>query len=366
MNIYSFLGGTIDITVHEVIDENCVKELHVVNGGEWGGTNINASCVAVLEKLWGEEFIEHLQKNVSSVWWKIEKDFEQLKKSCTPASQNSVNLLGIPYKVAKDYNEMYNKNITASAKERNIPGVEINDDSNIVVSKNVVDELFRATVGKTISCLRSMFANRDKYKIKYLFMVGGFSSSEYLRLAIREAFGRYTTIMIPDEPATAIMKGASMFSQKPFFVKERLARATYGVETFAPFIPNVHAVDRKIMIDGKPECKGVFETYIQKNKPFKLGETITKTFIPHYANASLISLEMLASMKEDVKYVDEDGVSKIGDLIIPITNTDPDLYHAVDVTFYFGEPELKFTVKDTYGDSTTQLEMEKRIVFQTQ
>ena len=34
-------GGTIDITVHEVLKGGFLKEIYEANGGDWGGTNVD-------------------------------------------------------------------------------------------------------------------------------------------------------------------------------------------------------------------------------------------------------------------------------------------------------------------------------------
>ncbi|KAL3879860.1 hypothetical protein ACJMK2_032139 [Sinanodonta woodiana] len=34
-------GGTIDITVHEVLSDGKLKELHKASGGAWGGTQVD-------------------------------------------------------------------------------------------------------------------------------------------------------------------------------------------------------------------------------------------------------------------------------------------------------------------------------------
>lgn len=38
MNIYCLIGGTIDITAHQVMEDRNVRELIKATGGNWGGT----------------------------------------------------------------------------------------------------------------------------------------------------------------------------------------------------------------------------------------------------------------------------------------------------------------------------------------
>lgn len=41
--LISTIGGTVDITVHEVQPGGFLKELYKANGGNWGGTYIDKS-----------------------------------------------------------------------------------------------------------------------------------------------------------------------------------------------------------------------------------------------------------------------------------------------------------------------------------
>lgn len=41
MFFVALLGGTVDITVHEVQSDNGLKEVYRANGGSWGGTYID-------------------------------------------------------------------------------------------------------------------------------------------------------------------------------------------------------------------------------------------------------------------------------------------------------------------------------------
>ena len=46
-------GGTVDITVHEVVDRDKLKELYWASGGAWGGTRVDKAFERFLGKLFG-------------------------------------------------------------------------------------------------------------------------------------------------------------------------------------------------------------------------------------------------------------------------------------------------------------------------
>ena len=52
-NSYFYLGGTIDITVHEVCFGGKLKELYKATGGAWGGTMVDNAFLDFIAKLIG-------------------------------------------------------------------------------------------------------------------------------------------------------------------------------------------------------------------------------------------------------------------------------------------------------------------------
>ena len=39
--MYIVAGGTVDISAHEILDDNELRELHGASGGAWGGTEVD-------------------------------------------------------------------------------------------------------------------------------------------------------------------------------------------------------------------------------------------------------------------------------------------------------------------------------------
>lgn len=57
-------GGTVDITVHEVMVGGTLRELHKASGGAWGGTKVDESFRQFLIKLVGKLFLFYLFYNL--------------------------------------------------------------------------------------------------------------------------------------------------------------------------------------------------------------------------------------------------------------------------------------------------------------
>ncbi|WAQ98324.1 HS12A-like protein [Mya arenaria] len=74
-------GGTIDITVHEVIDEGHLKELNLASGGAWGGTMVDKAFEDFIIKLFGGKSYEEFKKNHVDDLVDLQREFELKKRS---------------------------------------------------------------------------------------------------------------------------------------------------------------------------------------------------------------------------------------------------------------------------------------------
>lgn len=51
-------GGTVDITLQEVLPGGNIKELNAPTGGGWGGNNINEEIEQIMISVFGNDFIQ--------------------------------------------------------------------------------------------------------------------------------------------------------------------------------------------------------------------------------------------------------------------------------------------------------------------
>jgi hypothetical protein len=67
IHVYTlYSGGTVDITLHEVVESDKLKELDSANGGAWGGTRVDAAYENFITKITGQ-----LTYHISKYIWKI-------------------------------------------------------------------------------------------------------------------------------------------------------------------------------------------------------------------------------------------------------------------------------------------------------
>ncbi|CAC5369765.1 unnamed protein product [Mytilus coruscus] len=80
---YLILGGTIDITVHEVTPEGNLKEIHQACGGVWGCNTINKEFNHLLSQIFGDDVMSTFQTDNRLEYFEIMNEIERKKISYT-------------------------------------------------------------------------------------------------------------------------------------------------------------------------------------------------------------------------------------------------------------------------------------------
>jgi molecular chaperone DnaK (HSP70) len=198
-------GGTVDITVHKLKcepDEQFVcDELLPSSGGcEWGSKFVDHHFEKFLEVFFGPELSECYYKNATARL-DILKHFEMLKrkfnigvKSRLQLSYMNEELTGpMLKKIVNAYNE--GKDKEDQLNQKGASGVELPDS----LMRSFFAPLFEkieAKVGELLGDAESL-----KSPVDFIFMVGGFSESPYLKAHIKSKFEtERLTILVPKRP----------------------------------------------------------------------------------------------------------------------------------------------------------------------
>ena len=63
-----------------------------------------------------------------------------------------------------------------------------------------------------------------------------------------------------------------MFGQTPDIVDSRIMSTTYGFDTYQPFDPSLHPIDKQHFVDGVAYCKDCFVVLVRENDVVRTGE----------------------------------------------------------------------------------------------
>lgn len=86
-----------------------------------------------------------------------------------------------------------------------------------------------------------------KEKLNFIFMVGGFSESPYLKSEIIKRFETdMIQVLVPRRPQISVIRGACMFGLNPRSITSRIAKRTYGINTLTTFDSDKHPEEKKV------------------------------------------------------------------------------------------------------------------------
>lgn len=120
---------------------------------------------------------------------------------------------------------------------------------------------------------------KNEAGVDFIFMVGGFSESPFLKASVKEEF-KDEQILVPRRPQVSVIRGACMFGLNPRSITSRISKLTYGINTLTTFDPVKHVEEKKVIIEGEDFCEDVFDAFVRKGEAVSIDEVHTKTYCP--------------------------------------------------------------------------------------
>jgi len=200
-------------------------------------------------------------------------------------------------------------------------------------------------------------AAQKEAPVNFIFMVGGFSESPYLKAEIKKSFeesgvigGAKINVLVPRRPQVSVIRGACMFGLNPRSITSRISKLTYGINTLTTYDPAKHAEEKKVVIEGEDFCEDVFDAFVKRNEAVGIDEVHVKTYCPVRARQTVMRIIFYCTEKEAPNFVDEEGVKQLGELSIdigrPFQSVDD---KTVKVTLVFGATHIYATATNREG-----------------
>jgi len=90
-------------------------------------------------------------------------------------------------------------------------------------------------------------AKAKKAPVNFIFMVGGFSESPYLKSEVKKSFETpELQVLVPRRPQVSVIRGACMFGLNPRSINSRISKKTYGINTLTTYDPTKHIEEKKV------------------------------------------------------------------------------------------------------------------------
>lgn len=357
-----------DVTAHEIEEDDTINEIYHATGGDYGGTKVDKEFQVLMDKIFGKIFMDEFRRSHPSDWLELMNDFEVKKRSDRVMTgeltrirlpANFINLLR--FESADDYNRIIRRNLGPDYK---IEEVKISKDY-LCLGPSTMTRLFAPAIASIVRHLKALLQKQQLRGVKLLFLVGGFSESPLLQARIREEFKNKYGILIPHDAQTAVVKGAVMFGKRPDIVVERCLSETYGTDICQNFIPSLHKREKLVFIEGEAMCKDIFSVLAREDEKVKRGE-YKKTFqySPVRASQTKIGFSFFTSCNPDVRYITDAGVRKLpGYFVVNSPDTSKGTERSIELRLYF-ETELKVVGVDleTGNEASTYIDFLSHVV----
>ena len=353
-------GGTVDITVHKIKCHPhesflCEEVISSSGGCEWGSKYVDEYFEGFLKEFFGEELFGIYKKNATGRL-EILKHFELLKKKFNPGEDERSRLQlsylseNLSQEKLKELIENYNKNHDKETQLKQRGSSCIDIPPKLMIS--FFEPLFSKIKNKVTELL-SQTQLKAGYLPKFIFMVGGFSESPFLKSEIKNTFGNNKiSVLIPKRPGVSVIRGACMFGLSPRSIKSRIAKKTYGINTLSPFDPSKHPESKKVTIEGEEFCEDLFDVFVRKDESVGIDESIRKIYCPVRATQTVMKIIIYCTDKKDVEFVSEDGVCMLGELSVEIGKKHQSVEEkTVTVTLLFGATQIIATAQSKSGES---------------
>lgn len=151
--------------------------------------------------------------------------------------------------------------------------------------------------------------------VNFIFMVGGFSESPFLKAEIKKTFEvangegqQPVQVLVPRRPQVSVIRGACMFGLNPRSITSRISKMTYGINTLTTYDSEKHPEEKKVVIEGEDFCEDVFDAFVRKGEAVGIDEVHVKTYCPVRARQTVMRIIFYATDSIDGKFVDDSDV----------------------------------------------------------
>ncbi|XP_060582437.1 heat shock 70 kDa protein 12B-like [Ruditapes philippinarum] len=329
-------GGTIDITVHEVVSENSVKEIQSASGGGWGGMLVDKAFENLLIDLAGPEVYDTFKRTETEDWLDLWRDFEVKKRSVAPDKNARINMK-FPISFGRIFERCTKgKLLGAIEASKYADDIQFGEDK-IKFSANLFKSLFECSIKKVISHVSTLLRDENVSKIKTILMVGGYSESTMLQHSIRSEFSGIN-VVIPIGASSTVMRGALVYGHSPISIRERVLKYTYGVGCRLQFKEGVDPEHLKVTTDNGIECKA-FNSHVQKGQSVKCNEPqVKKRYTTNKTFQKRMHFKIFATELPNTRYRSE--CFQIGELRLNLPKPDEQIGRGVFVSMTFSGTEI--------------------------
>ncbi|GFY69055.1 heat shock 70 kDa protein 12A [Trichonephila inaurata madagascariensis] len=317
-------GGTVDITVHEITDENgTIKELHKATGGPYGSVGIDLEFERLLEDIFGVDFMDQFKNKLPAAFVDLMVAFEARKRNASPFKITPINI-ALPFSFVHHYKKMKNNTVETAVKKFSSKEIKWSSQGMLRLEPSGMFNLFQPTL-------------------------------DAIRMHVQHAQG-----IIPQGVSLAILKGAVQFGIDPTVVSSRRSRLTYGVGVLNRFIHGTHPTEKLVVKDGVEWCADVFDKFVLTDQSVCVGDTVIRRYTPARSGQACSVIHIYCSERDDVGFITDPGVKRCGTLVLDLPEEPKQSpgKREIQTIMIFGDTELKVSAMDVLTGKCVKAEVD--------
>jgi molecular chaperone DnaK (HSP70) len=329
-------GGTVDLTSHK-ISNGRLSELTTGSGGACGSSVLDANFWKILESISSEEVINNFKRECPKGVAQISSAWEQAKS--TVKNLKTLTFVELAYD-SLALVDVLGQQCPIFASRGGSKHIKL------VISN--ITAIFEPVLKDIITLVNDQFnavIEAQGKPFDYLFIVGGMGGSPLLIDVIKREFGSKINRSIQSVfvPGEAVVKGATLLGLDPSLIIARKMRQTYGMEATVEFKDGEHDVTKRVELLDKSGyyCKHYFDKFVEIKQTVDNVHAVARTYKVQSARQKSMALSMYTTLDPNPLYIDQRGVSKLGKLIIDMSDLTGGIDRSVTVKTYFGKSDIK-------------------------
>ena len=297
----------------------------------------------------GQEAFDEFTKKEVLDYCDLMREFEVKKRSQTVQVRTKSVTLRVPISL-RNLSQANQDKARSVREEEDFNSVTLEHDT-IRLNHERFRQFFQTSTENIISHVQQLIDNDELKDVSTIVLVGGYAESKFLQDFIKSKFSS-KTVIIPNQPGLAVLKGAVIFGHDPSIIAERICRYTYGIGCSLPFDDKFHEESTKYTSDfGSILAQNCFDIHCKvgqnvKTDVFQNG----KDYVPTTTNQRTAVYPIYASRRSNPVYVTESDCFKIGELTVDrsdLTGSRSDREILVALCFGGTEITIKATKKKT-------------------
>ena len=311
---------------------------------------VNDGFQNFLISIFGADIYTEFKETFPASALDIQRDFESRKRSLKPKDEGKKITICSVQNLQELYKEKHKEDIKIGIKDHpHANKIQFIAGGKLRLDAKLLKSFFKPCIDKMVCHIKELVKKPAVKDTKVFLLVGGFSESDIVFAAVKDALPG-ASVINPPEPGLAVLKGAVIFGHSPVAVSSRIARYSIGISISPTFDEGVHPQDRKVIIGGISRCKNVFKNYIEKGTCLNYGMHVLgkHTTVEEY-QAEMI-LRVYVSTKERPRFCDEADTDYAGKLVVRLPKQKERII--VEVKVIVGETELKVEAKEQASKKT--------------